>query len=632
MSEKNAAKGDLATRQAALQKSLSAAYLNHQISELESKVRTANIASPAPNNQSVDAGALLNTRRDPNDDLGRPDDVELDEETGGEEKWRVMVVDISALMWAKNAVKRLVAKGWEIVIPQEALSTLDLLKKGSTPSAVAARHAARYIEHALRFHTVLSSDPSLAIQSTTSYKRGRGVRIQRPSEILPVDSMLDELAIPPMDGEENLPMWLDRVFGCVAYFKRIMDVEEKEWGTMEEESGFDRETPPILYVGNAPVFVEVEQGSAEPTPSARDGDKIVDYTARAEGHVILQEAARFDLSLQVLRDDDVEVEAAGLGGRRANHRGNDRQGGVGGRRTGGSNDRRGGRGANTGNSGSGNRRKEPKKGLEPPKEVKILLRRQPSPADPTTAQEASPDSHPSPLASPVVPDPAFPGPEIKPRDNSRSPALLARPPNASPRPALPSVNPPAQNMRQAQIRPFPPRPPMGLPPRPLMGGFRPPVGPNMARNSYTHNPGPLPNRPPLHIEQNQTNSRAGDRRARHGGGAGSGGGGGGRGRGGGNTNEFVLLQRPHSFVRPMPGSSTPPTTAPTPASVADASVLPEPAQSRANSSQTLNKAVGGGGVRGGRAAKAAPPRIDDDLPPREQAEKKPGVVLLQRPR
>ncbi|ODO09389.1 hypothetical protein I350_02989 [Cryptococcus amylolentus CBS 6273] len=626
MPEQNAARGDLATRQAALQKSLSAAYLNHQISELESKVRTANIASPAPQDYSVDASALLNTRRDPNDDLGRPDDVELDEDMRGEEQWRVMVVDISALMWAKNAVKRLVAKGWEIVIPQEALSTLDLLKKGSTPSAVAARHAARYIEHALRFHTVLSSDPSLAIQSTTSYKRGRGVRLQRPTETLPVDSMLDELAIPPMDGEENLPMWLDRVFRCVAYFKMVMDVEEKEWGTMEEGSGFDRETPPILYVGNAPVFVEVEQGRAEPTPSARDGDKNVDYTARAEGHVILQEAARFDLSLQVLRDDDVEVEAAGLGGRRPNHRGsNDRLGGGGGggRRTGGGNDRRGGRGANAGNNG--NRRKEPKKELEPPKEVKIL-RRQPSPADPTAARDASPDSHPSPLASPNVPDPAFPGPEIKPRDNSRSPALLARPPAASPRPALPSVNPPTQNMRQTQNRPFPARSSMGLPPRPPMGGFRPPAGTmNMARNMNPHNPGQLPHRPPLNIDSNQNNSRAGDRRGRHGGGGGSGGGG--RGRGGSNTNEFVLLQRPHSFVRPIPGASTPPTTAPTPAPAAAA--VPEPVQT--NSNHATNQALGSGGIRGGRGQKA-PPRIDDDLPPRDQAEKKPGILLLQRPR
>lgn len=56
--------------------------------------------------------------RDPNDDLGRPDDVEIDDDDEAED-WRVVVVDISALMWAKNAVKRLVAKGWEVIIPSE---------------------------------------------------------------------------------------------------------------------------------------------------------------------------------------------------------------------------------------------------------------------------------------------------------------------------------------------------------------------------------------------------------------------------------------------------------------------------------------------------------------------------------
>lgn len=56
--------------------------------------------------------------RDPNDDLGRPDDVEIDDDDEAED-WRVVVVDISALMWARNAVKRLVAKGWEVVIPSE---------------------------------------------------------------------------------------------------------------------------------------------------------------------------------------------------------------------------------------------------------------------------------------------------------------------------------------------------------------------------------------------------------------------------------------------------------------------------------------------------------------------------------
>lgn len=126
-----------ASRQAALHKALSTAYLNHQIAELENRVNAAHIKSPAPqakakakggdSARSPDASARQLQPQpqppqqppgDPNDDLGRPDDVEIDVDDEAED-WRVVVVDISALMWAKNAVKRLMAKGWEVIIPAE---------------------------------------------------------------------------------------------------------------------------------------------------------------------------------------------------------------------------------------------------------------------------------------------------------------------------------------------------------------------------------------------------------------------------------------------------------------------------------------------------------------------------------
>lgn len=126
-----------ASRQAALHKALSTAYLNHQIAELENKVNATHFKSAAPQarakakGQDTTASPDAHARqlqpqqqqaapRDPNDDLGRPDDVEIDDDDEAED-WRVVVVDISALMWAKNAVKRLVAKGWEVIIPAEGV-------------------------------------------------------------------------------------------------------------------------------------------------------------------------------------------------------------------------------------------------------------------------------------------------------------------------------------------------------------------------------------------------------------------------------------------------------------------------------------------------------------------------------
>ncbi|KAE8540824.1 hypothetical protein D1P53_003188 [Cryptococcus gattii VGV] len=645
---------EIASRQAALHKALSTAYLNHQIAELENKVNATHIKSTVPQSKANAKGqdaTDVNARqlhpqlqqhapRDPNDDLGRPDDVEIDDDDEAED-WRVVVVDISALMWAKNAVKRLVAKGWEVIIPSEAISTLDLLKKGSNATAVAARQAARYIEHALRFHNVLSSDPSLAIQSGTNYKRGSGMRLQRAKETASVNSIVDELAIPPMDGEEDLPKWVEAVFSCVAYFKKIMDAEEKEWDA--EDNGYERERGPILYVGNPPVFVELEQGRAEPTPSARDGDAKdgLDYMARAEGHVILQEAARFDLTLQVLRDDDVEVEASGLGGKKQR-------------------ERRRGRKRGGGDGGGGGRRRDrdvAKKEPEPEREVRILLRR-PSPTRETSPQ----DSHPSPLL-PSPTSPVIPGPEIK-----RPPTLLVRPPPPPPhqppqpppspgRP--PPVPPPSNGLHHHHHRPplapesgldmglrmnihtrspyhdRPPPPPLHPslahhphhpPPHPH-GGHRPPPpahappSPGLfmdelsdgSRGAHGHGHGRRGAPGPWHGHGGHEFARGRGDHGPSGGGRGGGKSGKGHGRRSKNRdNEFVLLQRPHSFVRPLPPgqpgqSQTQTQTGPSPS--------PSP-------SPNAPAISGGGGGNNKGSGKRQIPRIDDDPP----------VVLLQRPK
>ncbi|WWC97001.1 hypothetical protein V866_003878 [Kwoniella sp. B9012] len=500
---------DLVSRQAKLSKALSAAYLNHQIKELESKVNAVNLTSPlsrSPNgepNRPKENGRA--EERDPNDDLGRPDDLEDPAHDESNDEWRVVVVDVSALMWAKNAVKRLVGKGWELVVPLEAIRTLDLLKKGSSPSAVSARQAARYIEHATRFHTLLSSDPSITVQSGTNYKKGRGLRIQREEEVLPVTSMIDELALPPMDGQGNLPIWIKKVFSCVAYFKRIMD---KEIQLLQDdyEGGREVERGSILYVGNPPVFVEVEQNKInQPTPTGTAVKE--DYTSRADGHIVLEEAARFDLTLEVLRDDDHEVEASGL--TKSSRSGKDRRDGR---------NRNRNRDKDNSSRDKDGQRKKKEQSREPVKEVKILLRRPPS--------LSGDDNHPSPESGKsTLPthsgnenSPAIPGPQLKPRiePTPGQISLMARPPPP----------PPSPRGFAAPPRGFRPPPPGVLPaPRPPMG-----MRPSRHEPFNGHRPPPPQGRD------------------------------GGRNRGGqrskpNNSNEFTLLQRPGSLVRPPPPTS-----------------------------------------------------------------------------
>jgi hypothetical protein len=47
-----------------------------------------------------------------------------DAEGANEDGWRVIVVDVSALMWASKCVRALVGNGWEVVIPSEGESGL----------------------------------------------------------------------------------------------------------------------------------------------------------------------------------------------------------------------------------------------------------------------------------------------------------------------------------------------------------------------------------------------------------------------------------------------------------------------------------------------------------------------------
>ncbi|KAK8861523.1 hypothetical protein IAR55_002345 [Kwoniella newhampshirensis] len=580
MREAQAGTEDLATRQARLQKALSTAYLNHQIAELENKVKSTTLKATAEqfrprNSGQLQQGALATTAaapavipnagngpgavesraiadppnlKDMNDDLGRPDDLEADELAAGHEddEWRVVVIDVSALMWAKNAVKRLVQKGWEIIVPLEAIRTLDLLKKGSSASAVAARQAARYIEHALRYHSLLSSDPSITVQTGTNYKKGRGVRLQREDEVRPVDAMIDELALPPMDGEESLPGWVESIFSCVSYFKRVMDAEDSD-----VEDDYEREQGPILYIANPPVFVEVEQGRAEPTPSARDGEKGrdgVDYLARGEGHVVLQEAARFDLTLEVLRDDDVEVEASGLG-RSGKRTGRARNGGDGGKRSAegcaNAGGERGTKGGKSNRGGRGDRkggRREGKKESEPEREVKILLRRPQTPpsapASPLLASRQPLDSgnsvQPRPGNSPVIP-----GQLLQPRIDGSPFGVIGRPPPPKGLGSLPR-GPSSQGLGPAAPQRMNPQ----RPPAPLYHS----LAQNHAGSAAMSRPA-VENGQNRDLDQSHISGSRGERRGGLRGGEGGRGRNGRNGKHGGGGGEFVLLQRPESLVR-----------------------------------------------------------------------------------
>lgn len=207
-----------------------------------------------------------------------------------------------------------------------------------------------------------------------------------------------------MPGEEGPPKWVKSVLGCAAYFAGI--------NKAEIESSFSRdrdeiEPQPVLYVANPPLAVELAQainGIGPETKEMRDqAESNGIFLERGEGVVVLQEAERFELGLEVLRDEEDEMfdmrrsAGAGLGAGKGRGKGRDMKARP------------------AGSGGHGDRAKtrngKPKNQEEKQPEVKILLRRQPiaehtesagqsqthNQAGQQTDNDASPSSGPLPL-------------------------------------------------------------------------------------------------------------------------------------------------------------------------------------------------------------------------------------------
>ncbi|RSH84294.1 uncharacterized protein EHS24_005809 [Apiotrichum porosum] len=409
---------DIAAKKAALSKALSAAYLEHQIADLESKVQSIGVnggnnaaaARRSFEDRPVEKDKHKDKRGDrydyyhddddddekhhadgrewrqgPSDDNGRghsrgkhdhgdrPDkgfgrghhhkhhghhhskhgriddsSASSDSDSEGEWEWRVAVVDVSALMWAPHSVRRLVHRGYEVIVPLDAIRTLDMLKKGNSPVAQAARAAARFAEHASRHWRPVSADPSIAVQAGTDYKKGRGLRLQRD----------DEASAPPAAaGGDPPPKWVASVLGCAAFFTAISRAEEAAQGLGDEPR-------PAVLIAHPPLSAEVGPPPVDERPDAPPA-QAQHYAERAEGYTLSLEAGRFELGLEVLRDEeeaDFDTAGATRGRGRGGRGGRGRHGGGHGQGGGGHGHGRGGRGRG--------RNAEPE-----PEPVKILLRR-----------------------------------------------------------------------------------------------------------------------------------------------------------------------------------------------------------------------------------------------------------------
>ena len=94
----------------------------------------------------------------------------------------------------------------------------------------------------------------------------------------------------PINEGDVLPKWIENILGCAAFFIQIDEAEQNEEAEIGGEAGA------ILYVANPPLAVEIKEGDTG------------NIGQRGEGYILSQEAERFEIPIEVLRDEEEEVE------------------------------------------------------------------------------------------------------------------------------------------------------------------------------------------------------------------------------------------------------------------------------------------------------------------------------------
>lgn len=211
----------------AMSRALGAAFLNHQVEQLE---KTVSNNGPASGNwrdrrqahertYSPGSPGATATKRGPNPVAQRKKGGEtpVDRTTNisptarkrsGEEERKdadVVVVDASVLVNALYQVKKWCRDGREeiVIVPLEALNTLDLLKKGTTALAQRARAASRILE------AQVGTNPR--------------IRVQRDDAFV----LWDKIGFQDTTSSSGSPEWVRRTICCARWELDHADEELK---------------------------------------------------------------------------------------------------------------------------------------------------------------------------------------------------------------------------------------------------------------------------------------------------------------------------------------------------------------------------------------------------------------------
>lgn len=270
----------LSANKIAMSKALGAAFLNHQVEQLEKSV--AGKDHGAWRDRKINGSQTPSNRRPPQGNGSGPKIVKKSGEVSGTDERRkregavegkdadIVVVDASVLVHGISQVKKWCREGRSeiVIVPLEALNTLDLLKKGTSALAQRARTASRILE------AQVGTNPR--------------IRVQRDDAFVPWDNIPFRDGLPPSPS----PEWVRRTICCARWEVEHATSETGKPGTLPKVvlavlSG----TPEPLSDGPAP------NGAISASPVPLPAPQPNKHEPRAMGTIVAQWAARAGLEV-----------------------------------------------------------------------------------------------------------------------------------------------------------------------------------------------------------------------------------------------------------------------------------------------------------------------------------------------
>ncbi|CCM02728.1 uncharacterized protein FIBRA_04835 [Fibroporia radiculosa] len=287
----------IASNKLAMSRALGAAFLNHQVQQLEKTVsntgpggnwRERRASNPTDNYYNYGHPDGRRPRTLPAKMLKKRDGEGVDHDGDERVRWKdpkeakapkdadIVVVDASVLVHALAQVKKWCRDGREeiVIVPLEALNTLDLLKKGMSSLAQRARAASRILE------AQVGTNPRICVQ--------------RDDAFVPWDSIVErQLPGAPPTGS---PEWVRRTICCARWEVEHAADEDAPERKSDADPGHGGRKVVLAVLSQAPEAqseaIHIPYSNASSSPVPLPAPQMNRHEPRSSGALVAQWAAK----------------------------------------------------------------------------------------------------------------------------------------------------------------------------------------------------------------------------------------------------------------------------------------------------------------------------------------------------